>query len=87
MMIHLRTGRTEGCRDRLGGLGFSEDELAVLLAEAEVPDTAETEQEEIPEPPAEPVTRPGDIRRPSAGGRSRLRTSRQKRGGFIGYCF
>ena len=47
---------------RLDLLGFSEEELARLLAEtepvAEVP--AEVE-EDIPEAPVEPVTRPGDI--------------------------
>jgi DNA modification methylase len=46
----------------LATLGFSDDELAVLLAEAddgiEAGDDAE---EEIPEAPAEPVTRVGDI--------------------------
>jgi DNA modification methylase len=45
----------------LGTLGFSEDELRVLLAE--VGDGTAPEQgaeEEIPEAPVEPVTRPGD---------------------------
>jgi len=46
----------------LGGLGFSDDELRVLLADAEVPDAdAGAQEEEIPEAPAEPVTRPADI--------------------------
>jgi hypothetical protein len=46
----------------LGGLGFSDDELAVLLAATESPDPgADPEEEEIPEAPAEPVTRAGDI--------------------------
>ena len=46
----------------LGGLGFSDDELRVLLAEGEVPDAeANAQEEEIPEAPAEPVTRTGDI--------------------------
>ena len=45
----------------LGGLGFSDDELRVLLADAELPDADGAEEEEIPEPPAEPVTRAGDI--------------------------
>src|ERR1035441_3960341 len=46
----------------LGALGFDDNELAVLLADAEspVPD-ADPEEEEIPEPPAEPVTRTGDL--------------------------
>jgi ParB-like chromosome segregation protein Spo0J len=44
----------------LGGLGFSDDELHVLLAEAETPDAA-AEEEQIPESPAEPATRAGDV--------------------------
>jgi DNA modification methylase len=46
----------------LGGLGFDDNELAILLADAEGPDPgADPEEEEIPEPPAEPVTRAGDL--------------------------
>jgi hypothetical protein len=45
----------------LGGLGFSEDELRVLLADADGPDAAEAEEESIPEAPTEPVTRAGDL--------------------------
>jgi hypothetical protein len=45
----------------LGGLGFSDDELRVLLADVEIAGAAEAEEEQIPEPPAEPVTRAGDI--------------------------
>ena len=53
-----------GLRDAdidLGALGFSDDELAVLLADAEGPVTDADAEEEIPEPPAEPVTRAADI--------------------------
>src|ERR1039457_2681248 len=46
----------------LGALGFSDDELAVLLANADYGSEAgEDAEEEIPEAPAEPVTRAGDI--------------------------
>jgi DNA modification methylase len=47
----------------LDGLGFSNDELRVLLAEAEQHDAAQAdaEEEQIPEPPPEPVTRAEDI--------------------------
>jgi hypothetical protein len=45
----------------LAGLGFSDDELRVLLADAELPDNDQPDEEEIPQPPAEPVTRAGDI--------------------------
>jgi DNA modification methylase len=45
----------------LGALGFDDDELAVLLADAESPVTEADAEEEIPEAPAEPVTRAGDI--------------------------
>jgi hypothetical protein len=40
-------------------LGFSDDELRLLLADAE--DTSQTDEEQILEPPAVPVTRAGDI--------------------------
>jgi DNA modification methylase len=43
-------------------LGFSEDELRTLLAEAEpAPSGTPEAEEEIPEAPVDPVTRPGDI--------------------------
>ena len=45
----------------LGTLGFSDDELRVLLADAELPDNDQPDEEDIPQPPAEPVTRAGDI--------------------------
>jgi len=41
-------------------IGFSEDELAALLAEAAVEEGL-TDEDEVPEPPAEPVTRLGDV--------------------------
>ena len=41
----------------LAVVGFSDEELESLLVEPEVPDDAE---EDVPEPPTEPVTRPGD---------------------------
>jgi DNA modification methylase len=48
----------------LAVVGFSDEELVVLLAEVE-PETAESAageaEDEIPEAPVEPVTRPGDI--------------------------
>ncbi|QRZ15970.1 site-specific DNA-methyltransferase [Paracoccus methylovorus] len=44
-------------------VGFSDDELGELLAEIEAPETARAleGEDDIPEPPAEPVTRPGDL--------------------------
>jgi hypothetical protein len=45
----------------LGDLGFSDDELRQLLADTDLPDADETEEQAIPEPPAEPVTRGGDV--------------------------
>src|ERR1039458_1202598 len=42
----------------LAVVGFSDEELQDLLVEPEVPDDAE---EDVPEPPTEPVTRPGDV--------------------------
>jgi DNA modification methylase len=47
---------------RLDLLGFSEDDLARLLQEEEPPTDAATEaEEEIPDAPEDPVTRPGDL--------------------------
>ena len=61
-VLAAELGELQNADWRLDLLGFSEEELARLLAEtepvAEVP--AEVE-EEIPEAPVEPVTRPGDI--------------------------
>jgi DNA modification methylase len=45
----------------LGGLGFSDDELRGLMADAETSDATDAEEEQIPEAPAEPVSRVGDI--------------------------
>lgn len=47
----------------VGGLGFSDDELRVLLADLgqEAAESSDADEEEIPEAPAEPVTRAGDI--------------------------
>jgi len=45
----------------LGNLGFSDEELRRLLADTDLPDAEETEEQVIPEPPAEPVTRTGDL--------------------------
>lgn len=44
-------------------VGFSDDELGELLAEIEAPETADAieGEDDIPEPPAEPVSRPGDL--------------------------
>lgn len=59
-------GELEELRDAdldLEVLGFSEDELRVLLAETDDGDAGagEEAEEEIPEAPVEPVTRPRDI--------------------------
>jgi DNA modification methylase len=43
----------------MGLIGFSEDELASILADEEIPTVGD--EEEIPEPPANPVTVQGDV--------------------------
>jgi DNA modification methylase len=45
----------------LATVGFSAGEIEALLAEPEEPQAATEEEEEIPEAPAEAVTRPGDV--------------------------
>jgi DNA modification methylase len=42
-------------------VGFSDEELAGLLAKVEPDATAAVEEETVPEPPAQPVTQPGDV--------------------------
>src|SRR5690349_17259073 len=42
-------------------VGFSDDELAVLLSRAEPDAVAAVEEETVSGPPAQPVTQPGDI--------------------------
>ena len=49
----------EGVGFGLEVIGFSEEELRTLLAAPEAPQ--DESDEEIPEPPAKPVTRPGDL--------------------------
>jgi DNA modification methylase len=42
-------------------IGFSESEMAELLAIGDAPEAADEVEEAIPEAPAQPVTRPGDV--------------------------
>ena len=42
-------------------VGFSDEELVVLLGSAEPEAAAAVEEEAVPEPPAQPVTMPGDV--------------------------
>jgi DNA modification methylase len=42
-------------------VGFSDEELVVLLAVDEPEAAADVEEEAVPEPPAQPVTMPGDV--------------------------
>jgi hypothetical protein len=46
----------------LAVVGFSDEELRLLLAGGELKDPdADVEEEAVPEPPAQPVTQPGDV--------------------------
>ena len=45
----------------LGVIGFTDEELRALLADQETEAAADVEEEEVPEPPAQPVTQPGDV--------------------------
>jgi hypothetical protein len=42
-------------------VGFSDEDLAAILAVAEPEATTDVEEEAVPEPPAQPVTMPGDV--------------------------
>jgi DNA modification methylase len=41
--------------------GFSDDELAELMQGIELPDDAPITEDEVPEPPVDPITKPGDL--------------------------
>jgi DNA modification methylase len=61
-VLAAELGELQSADWRLDLLGFSEEELAKLLAETEpVADVAAEVEDEIPEVPVEPVTRPGDV--------------------------
>src|SRR5512146_3231626 len=55
--LHDLTG--DGLDLRL--VGFSDDELEALLAEDDAADDQQEEEEQVPEEPAQPVTRAGDV--------------------------
>ncbi len=59
LAAELRDLEDEGLN--LSLVGFSDEELAALLAEEQQPEQAPDAEEEIPEAPTEPVTRPGDV--------------------------
>ena len=60
LAAELRELETEGVD--LGLVGFSDEELEVLLGKVdEQPEAAEQAEDQVPEEPANPVTRPGDI--------------------------
>jgi hypothetical protein len=61
-VLAAELGELQSADWRLDLLGFSEEEVARLLAEAEpVAEGSVEAEEEIPEVPVEPVTRPGDV--------------------------
>jgi DNA modification methylase len=45
----------------LEAAGFDEDELAELLGDLDDDEPGEITEDEVPEPPAEPITKPGDL--------------------------
>jgi len=45
----------------LASVGFSDDELRLLLDEAESPDPSAAADDTVPDAPADPVTQPGDL--------------------------
>ena len=60
LAAELRDLETEGVD--LGLAGFSDEELEELLGKGdEQPETAEQAEDQVPEEPANPVTRPGDV--------------------------
>jgi hypothetical protein len=45
----------------LEAAGYDEEELAAMLAEIDDAAVGEVTEDEVPEPPADPITKPGDL--------------------------
>ncbi len=60
-VLRAELAELNGADFDLETLGFSDDELRVLLAEVGEEPAAEPQEEDVPEAPAEPVTRAGDL--------------------------
>jgi DNA modification methylase len=57
-MLRLELGDLREADVDLSLVGFTEEEIGVLLAEKT---EGETDPDEVPEPPADPITKPGDL--------------------------
>lgn len=60
-MLRIEIDELKGLDFDIDLLGFDGDELAALFAEAETHTEGLTDDDDCPEPPEDPVTKPGDI--------------------------
>ena len=60
-LLRMELGDLQLADFDLSLLGWSEDELAVLMPEAEELPPEDADADAVPEPPAEPITKPGDV--------------------------
>jgi DNA modification methylase len=60
-LLPLELADLQDMNFELGLLGFAEDELNRLLASGDATSEGLTDEDDIPEPPDDPITQPGDI--------------------------
>lgn len=60
-LLPLELAELQEMNFELGLLGFAEDELNRLLASGDATGEGLTDEDDIPEPPDDPITQPGDI--------------------------
>lgn len=60
-LLPLEIADLQGMNYELGLLGFAEDELNRLLASGDATSEGLTDEDDVPEPPDDPITQPGDI--------------------------
>lgn len=60
-LLPLELADLQGMNYELGLLGFAEDELNRLLASGDATGEGLTDEDDIPEPPDDPITQPGDV--------------------------
>lgn len=60
-LLPLELSDLQSMNYELGLLGFAEDELNRLLASGDATGEGLTDEDDIPEPPDDPITQPGDI--------------------------
>ena len=60
-LLPLELSELQGMNYELGLLGFAEDELERLLASGDATGEGLTDEDDVPDPPDDPITQPGDV--------------------------